>query len=229
VRGRGDCLQTDFDVWVGGYPRSSNSFATAALKLGNPGMKVATHWHIPAFIINAVQRHKPGILMLRHPIDAAVSWTLFWEGRLTIDQALDYYLDFHQALVSLRPQLFVATFEEATGAFHNVVERFNQKFGTSVSSLPMDEVSTNRCLAYVEHWFRSPSGLVNEFKVPRPSSKRTELKKQLLQRIKTSRQSLQRIGKAEHLYSRFLDGQAAPTISVERDSVEPTLAHPSVG
>ena len=227
ARGRGDCLQNDFDVWIGGYPRSSNSFATAALRLGNPQLRVATHWHIPAFIINAVRKQKPGILLLRQPIDAALSWALFWEGNVTVDQALDYYLDFHQTLVPVRPKLFVASFEEITGGFESVLQRFNQKFGTSLAGLSSDDASLNRSLSYLEDWFRSPDGTVNEFRVPRPSNKRMELKKNLLEQIQKSSRTIQKLDKANEVYARFGEGPSSRFPAVQVNSVEATIAQSS--
>src|SRR2546423_5800456 len=85
LRNRGDCLADDFDIWIGGYPRSANSFATAVFKLGNPKVRVATHLHIPTFIINALRLNKPGVLLVRKPIDAAVSWAIFWEGQMKLE------------------------------------------------------------------------------------------------------------------------------------------------
>ncbi len=114
MRGRGDCADGDFDAWIGGYPRSANSFTTAALRLSNPTLRVATHRHIPPLIISAVRAKKPGILLIRQPKDAAVSWTIFWEGRWRLEEALDYYVDFHRALLPFRRELLVAGFDEVT-------------------------------------------------------------------------------------------------------------------
>lgn len=227
LRGRGDCLRHDFDIWVGGYPRSSNSFATAALRLGNPQLRVATHLHIPPFIINAVRANKPGLLIVRPPRDAALSWAIFWEGRITIEQALDYYLDFHQALRPLRQDIFVASFEETTTAFDSVLRRLNHKLGASFVGLPKSAPSTDRCLSYVEDWFRSSDGSLNEFRVPRPSVRRAEVKRTLEKKIQTSHRILKKLQKADELYfefTRFEDAKCSTPLS---GSAEDAVVQPS--
>src|SRR5258708_33833668 len=82
LRGHGDCLQNDWDVWLGGYPRSANTFATAAFKLANPNVPFASHFHVPPFIIHGLQLGSQGILLISRPIDAAVPWTLFLDGQI---------------------------------------------------------------------------------------------------------------------------------------------------
>lgn len=207
LRGRGDCAEKGFDLWVGGYPRSANSFVTAALRLANPEVRVATHWHIPTFIINAVRKHKPGIFLVREPTDAALSWAIFWEGRRTIEYTLEYYLDFHRALLPYRDELFIASFDEATGHFEQLLRRFNSRFGTAYISLAVDQSSLNRCVTCVEDWFRAPDGSVNEFTVPRPSPMRAELKAKLFQELRSSPGLLRKLAVANDLYKSFSSTQ----------------------
>jgi hypothetical protein len=227
LRNRGDCANAQFAVWIGGYPRSANSFATAALRLGNPGVRIATHWHIPTFIINAARAGIPGMLLLRRPAEAVVSWTIFWEGRIELEDALDYYLDFHRALLPFCSHLFVASFEEVTRDFNTVLGQFNQRFGTFYLGLPKDEVTANRCTSYIEDWFRSPDGSVNEFRVPRPSTKRAKLKIGLTEQLRESRKPSEALVKAEQIYKQLYEARG-PAVCPS-SSVGPRAVQHSVG
>jgi hypothetical protein len=223
LRRRGDCLGNQFDIWVGGYPRSANSFATAMLKLSNPGLQVATHWHIPAFIINAVRSKRPGILLVRQPKDAVTSWTIFWEGRWSIEEAIDYYVDFHEALLDCRDQLFIASFDEATRDFESVVKRFNRTFQTNYTFCANAVTGTSQtCVSYLENWFRCPDGSINECKVPRPSARRETMKTKLVQELTASPGLIGKLSAAEELYQEFFQTAeegcscvCAPTASLE--------------
>jgi hypothetical protein len=228
LRGRGDCVGSGFDIWIGGYPRSANSFATAALRLCNPGVRIATHWHIPTFIINAARANTPGMLLLRRPAEAVVSWTIFWEGRLRLEDALDYYIDFHRALLPFCSHLFVASFEEITGDFNDVLRRFNQRFGTFYLGLPKDEATANRCISYMEDWFRSPDGSVNELKVPRPSTKRAELKIGLTEDLQKSGKTSKALIKAEQIYER-LHEVGYPPVCISSKSSHHAVQQPIPG
>src|SRR5438105_4275553 len=72
VRHDCDCLQNGFDVWMGGFPRSANTFAVAAFKLANPTVQLATHFHVPPFIIHGLRCGKPGFFLIRQPEEAVI-------------------------------------------------------------------------------------------------------------------------------------------------------------
>lgn len=203
LRDRGDCLEEDFEVWIGGYPRSANTFAVAAFKLANPQVRIASHWHIPTFVIHGLRCGKPGILVIRRPLDSVVSWTLYWQGKMKLEDSLDYYLDFHNALLPYRGELFVAPFDATTKDFARILHQFNQRFGTKYTPLPPGENSVRRCVSFVEDWLRAPDGSINEFKVSRPSPKREALKPKLVKALNESLRLANKLQAANELYGLF--------------------------
>jgi len=98
ARGRGDCWQRDFDVWIGGFPRSANTFAAEAFQMVNPQVRLASHHHVPVFIIAWLEMHKPGMFLIREPEAAVASWAVVWQGHLP--ESLDYYIDYHRTLMT---------------------------------------------------------------------------------------------------------------------------------
>src|SRR3954463_12597754 len=158
LRDRGDCLEKDFEVWFGGYPRSANTFSIASFNLANPHVRIARHWHIPAFIINAVRLGKPGILHLRRPEDSVVSWTIFWRGQHELADSLDYYIDFHRALLPYREKIFVAVFERIIHEFESVMRQFNSRFGTDYAEPEPSQRTADARMAIIEDRFRGADG-----------------------------------------------------------------------
>ena len=84
-------------------------------------------------MIQAVRDGKPGMLMLRKPEDATLSWAIFWRDH--VGDCLDYYVDFHRPLLPYLSSLFIAPFEEVTSRFDAVVSRFNRTFATRFEAI----------------------------------------------------------------------------------------------
>jgi hypothetical protein len=61
------------DVVIEGRPGCGNSFAREAMLLANPGIRVASHVHSPAQVLEAIRLHKPVLVIVRDPLDAIVS------------------------------------------------------------------------------------------------------------------------------------------------------------
>jgi hypothetical protein len=203
LRNRGDCLRNGFDVWFGGYPRSANTYCVAAFKLANPTVPIASHWHIPAFIIHALELGKPGIFLIRRPMDPVISWTIFFQGQLNLEDSLQYYIDFHKAMLPYRQQLFVSSFESTINDFPQVLRAFNSRFGTNYAAPALDQKTADECLTKVEDWLRASDGSVNELIVSRPSPKRAGLKAGLLGTLQESRSLSRKLKIAEALFEEF--------------------------
>jgi len=201
LRHRKDCLSRDFDLWVDGYPRSGNSFCVEAIKLANPSARIRSHCHLPPFILQAVADKKPGIFLLRKPVDAAISWAIYWDRPLGL--CLDYYIDFHLVLRPRAPELFIASFDQATTRFDQVLARFNQRFGTGYAVPAMGPEFIRRCFAAVESSRFSPGQPVDERHVARPSVERARLKPALLERFAQAPALKRKLDEANELYLEF--------------------------
>lgn len=202
TRGRGDCLDEDFDLWIDGYPRSANSFAVESFRIANPNARIRSHRHIPTFILNALECNKPGIFLLRKPEDAVVSWAIFWDAEL--GQCLDYYIDFHRPLGARAAELFVASFDVVIRDFNEVIRQFNGRFGTEYATAPNGLPTRDLCFSAIEDSaFRHPEGGVNELRVSRPSRHREELKPRLTERLHKSPVLRRKLEEANQLHAAF--------------------------
>jgi len=175
----------------------------AAFKLANPAVPVAYHWHIPAFIIHALDLGKPGIFLIRRPVDSVISWTIFFQGRLTLRDSLQYYIDFHTAMLPYRERLFISSFESTIHRFPRVLQAFNLRFGKNYAVPVPSQKTTDDCLARIEHMVRAPDGSINEFIVSRPSSERAAIKADLLESLRQSPSLCQKLKTADALFEEF--------------------------
>lgn len=217
-----------FEVWFGGYPRSANTFCVAHFKLANPDVPIASHWHIPAFIIHALHLEKPGIFLIRRPVDAVISWTIFWEGRLKLRDSLEYYLDFHQAMLPYRDKLFIAPFDSTISDFQHLLGAFNLKFGTNYAAPVPGQKTWDDCLARIDDWLRAPDGSVNELMVSRPSANRAPIKAKLTDALRNSSSLFRKLEMANELYAGFTEGIETRPSALLRASIPADRPHVTV-
>ena len=200
-RHRTNILRCEGELYIEGFPRSGNTFAVKAFQNANPGLDVRSHRHIPTFILQAARKQLPGMVVLRNPIDAAISWAIFTGGPLRY--ALAYYNDYHAVLVKRREPLFFVPFESVTGDFGKVMSDFNQRWGTDYAPFQHTPENVAQCLAQIESDYTSTSGKVAELKVPRPSVHRQPLRQKLLQELHRSRFVQEELGRANALYQKL--------------------------
>lgn len=201
LRNRGDCLSRDFDVWIDGFPRSANTFTTTLFHMANPAARISSHRHIPTFVVSALHAGKPGILLLRKPEDAAISWAIFW--KMDVTHCLDYYIDFHRVLRPYVSDLFVAPFEQVTADFPAVIDAFNRFYKLNYSSATHDAATMAECMSKVEALSREEGGGIDESRVGRPSSQREPAKVLLRKRIYQSPDLYRKLEKASELHGIF--------------------------
>ena len=181
LRGRGSVFRSDYDLYISGFPRSGNSFAVKTFQFANPGLAVFSHKHLPTFIVQSARLNKPGMVVLRNPIDAAISWAIFTGG--SVRGSLAYYTDFHAALLHCREDLFVVHFEDLVNDFGKVMTEFNTRWNTNYMPFEHTEENVAKCMAEIELEYLDRDGKVIEHRVPRPSDKRKRKKETYLDQI----------------------------------------------
>lgn len=197
VRRMANCFEKDFDFWIDGYPRSASNFCVQAFQLANPAVRIRNSRHLPPLIIQALTFKKPGIFLLRKPVDAACSWAIYWQS--PVGPCLDYYIDFHWALRRHVSGLFIASFELVTGRFPSVIEECNRRFGTDYAWRGHDAAFIQQCFALIN----GPESSVDERRVCRPSPVRQALKAELLEEIQTRPALKRKLDRANELYLEF--------------------------
>jgi hypothetical protein len=221
LRKRGDCMDRDFDVWFGGYPRSANTFAMKAFELGNPGVKTRGRLHVPPFVIQALHLGKPGMFLVRKPEDAVLSWAIFAgpNSKTSVLDCINYYIDFHRILHPRVPDLFIAHFDDVTTRFDEVMNRFNDRFHTNYLPVAHDSKTVGECFDQIEKMHLDSDGYLNERRVCRPSAVRAEIKTEILDQLHNSPGVAQQLKTANDIYEVF---------SASSRAVRPKRVYPEI-
>jgi hypothetical protein len=205
LRRRGNVFAKDIQLYIGGYPRSGNTFTRAAFLSANPRTNIQSHRHIPTFVIHQLNSGMPGLVLIRKPLDAAVSWAIHEDE--TLEEALAYWSDYYETLLPMRSQLFVARFEDVTTNLGNVMTSFNSRFGTSY--VPFEHTPENAaiCFQLIEDDNRKPCGEIREMRVCRPSAPRRMVKEAHLRELTQSDFLRKELVRAEEIYEAFVHDQ----------------------
>jgi hypothetical protein len=179
--GRGEAVGPDTAFVIEGFPRSGNTFATAAIDVASsPKPVLGHHLHSPAQVIAAARRGIPTLVVIRRPEDAVLSLVI-QQPHLSLRQALRAYLRFYRPLVPYRDRFVLATFDEVVGDFGAVTTRVNRRFGTSFESFEHTDENVRRALELIEedNKLRWGAGRDLELKGAVPSSERGRRKEAL--------------------------------------------------
>jgi hypothetical protein len=202
LRKRGNVLDKRIELYISGYPRSGNSFARTAFLSANPAVRLRSHRHIPTFVLHSQRCGIPGIVLIRSPLDAAVSWAI--HENASMEETIAYWNDYYQTLLPARSELFVARFKEVTSDFGGVIEAFNERWGTRYVPFEHTVENAARCFQVAEDDKRQPSGEVREMQVSRPSRKRRAIKEKHLERLNESKFLRNELARANELYETFV-------------------------
>lgn len=198
LRGRGNVFSTGHQIYISGFPRSGNSFAVKAFLLANPDTPVRSHTHIPTFVIQSARNGRPGMVLIRNPIDAAISWAIY--TRQPLRQTLAYYNEYHSVLLPYRADLHFVTFEDVTSDFGGVIAAFNLRWNTRYAPFQHTPENVAHCMAQIEAEYVDRNGRVVETKVPRPSAERKLVKETFLRQINRSSVWQKELYRANELY-----------------------------
>jgi hypothetical protein len=179
-RRHGEPVDPATEIVIEGFPRSGTSFAVAAFRRaqGRP-VEIACHVHAPAQILEGVRRSLPVLLVVREPEATTVSFAIR-NPHLTLRQALRAYLRFHEPLAPLRNRIVVGRFDEVTKDLGTVIDRVNERFGTSFARFEQTPESVDAVFAEIdEDYAKRLSGESFERAVARPSEHRDALKPRL--------------------------------------------------
>lgn len=118
------------DVVIEGFPRSSNTFAAAALHVASEGsLTIASHVHTASQVVLATRRHLPTLVVIRDPVPTLCS-LLVASPHVRPGSALQEWIHHYRLLWDLRDRFVTATFGQTTTDFGAVTARLNDRFGT---------------------------------------------------------------------------------------------------
>jgi hypothetical protein len=169
----------DTDAVIEGFPRSANTFAATAFEMAQTRpVRVARHLHVPSQIIAGARLGIPTIVLIRDPEEAVLSLSL-WTPHVTLQDGLKDYTRFYRRILPYRDRFVVATFEEVSTDFGEVIRRLNERFGSTFQEFQHTEENVATCFMIIEEHDRRTAGKVVEQTVARPSQQREHMKNAL--------------------------------------------------
>lgn len=209
----------DTQMVLEGYPRCANSFAIVAFESAQSvPVHAAHHLHSVAQVKLGVGRGLPTLVLIREPLDAALSLTIRKELPSVV-WALEEYLDFYRGVELLLDCVAIADFTEVTTDMGAVTRRLNERFGTHFAEFDHTGANVEAVYKELEHIEQQASGEaeVRETHVARPSDARRALKQQLAEQFNES-PARELYVEASALYARLRLQSAIPPAAVKPPS-----------
>jgi len=200
---RSTLARTGTALVIEGFPRSGNTFAVAAFQIANgPQLHLGRHLHGAPHLLRAERFGLPAIALVRDPADAVPSYLIRRSG-LHAEDALVEYLDFYRTAWAAREDFVVGLFDEVTGDFGTVIDRVNQRFGTSFERYEATPQNEAAAFELVEEMNRLECrGEVLESHVGRPSAERDSRKVEVAASLRRPG-ALRLLGRAQDLYQEY--------------------------
>jgi hypothetical protein len=150
-------LQAETAVVIDGFPRCANTFAAIAFQTAQPRpLKIAHHLHAPAHLIQGIKLGIPTVLLVREPVDTALSETIR-SYPVTLYQVLSAYCLFYETAVRYVDRLVVADFHIVTTDFGSIIETLNSKFRTNFGLFEHTPEKTMLVFDFIEQREKRPS------------------------------------------------------------------------
>jgi hypothetical protein len=107
MRGRHLPSSKHADLVLEGYPRSGNTYAEHMLRIMCPGLHWISHTHSPGTLHWARKHHIPTLILIREPLDAAISLFIYRMQQVSLSLCLHEWEAFHNAARGLKNVAFI--------------------------------------------------------------------------------------------------------------------------
>jgi hypothetical protein len=171
------------NILVSGPPRVSNTFVGRVLYKTQKNLLFVNHFHSPGQVINAFNQDIPSIIIIRDPIDTAVSLCIKYP-KLYPWVAIQHYNLYYKSLFNYNNKFILIDFETMKEDFNKVIEKFNSKYG---SKLKLKEINDFKSLEQEIFDSMRITGLPNgnlEMEISAPTKEKENLKPKVREIIK---------------------------------------------
>lgn len=189
---------------IDGVGRSGNSYARVAFLYANgDDFPLASHRHSHQSILTGVRKGLPTIVLIREP-GPIIGSALQFAPETRPATALDLYRTFYEGVLPVLDHVLVATFQEVTADFGEVIRRCNAKFGTDFTpyeKTPEADAAVFRIIDRITAYAFGSEG--HEGRAPRPSASRRSAEEILATRLDPGER--RELDELESLYRRILE------------------------
>ena len=196
------------DLVVEGFPRSSNTFLTVALKeLLGEEFSIANHYHSSAQFSLGYKLKKPMVLVIREPLNCLVSNLLYYPNR-SREEIIDDYILFHQNLRKYLPNIYVVDFKDVTSKPLDVITGISEEFGLKIDTASIDkEAFSSNIMAMVKNHADKLGNILNQdmtYSLAIPSDDKKRHKNRLLREIADDYELQAKLNRAVKIYSEIV-------------------------
>ena len=164
------------DICIEGYPRCANTFAVLAFESAqSQPLNIAHHTHLSGQILYSIRYGIPSIVLIRNPLDAAVSLKVR-EPSLTEHTCLKLYYDFYAPILQRKKDLVIASFETVIHDFGKVIKEVNALYGTNYGVYVSGDSENEEIMTKIS----SLPADENQFTVSRPTEEKRSRKEEIL-------------------------------------------------
>lgn len=173
------------NIWIGGFPRSGNTFASSFIEHFTICEYVEKHIHSPAQVMRFVKSGDPGGVVLRNPTSACISLSIF--SGIEINRSIQNYIDFHDVLLESGMEINWIDFDHLIKDPLHLITMFGLEEKCKNHKIQHFLESPNEALKEVydridRHWATKPPDIFLR-QTARPTTVREGLKTELEQAI----------------------------------------------
>ncbi|HOI28595.1 MAG TPA: hypothetical protein PLZ15_02460 [Melioribacteraceae bacterium] len=198
-------VKKDTELLIDGFPRSANTFAYTFIELTQPVKKIAHHVHLPVQFYRGIRFRTPAVLLLRNPVDAAISMSIRRPTYFPYLIFLYYYL-FHKKIWEIINDTLVIKFEEVISDPNSIIRKLRSKNCSGLSEVELTDKLKERINKRVDELDmknRNDSEIKNST-VARPTEYRKNISAKLRREFNSKRYN--RIStKCFHIYNSIID------------------------
>lgn len=189
------------DIVIDGYWRCGNHYATYSFIFAqHKRAVVAHHFHAPSQFMLAIRWGIPAVLLIRDPIDAVASATIYL-NRTDPRPLLRFFNIFHKSLLHLRDQIIVADFPTTVNDFGSVIKRVNDHYQRDFMLYRRTHEDDEKIAKMIRKEHKDHMG-GKLSTLPLPSKEKMRLKQQIVRTIDSSMCS-SLLSEARRLYQKF--------------------------
>lgn len=186
------------NIDVSGPPRVSNTYVGRVLNQTQEDLHFVNHFHSPGQVINGLKKGIPTIIIIRDPLDTAISSCIKYPLLYPFVAVLRYNV-FYNSLLKYKGKYIVADFKIVKSDFNSIIREFNEKYQ---NKLRLKYIENPDILEgeILESMFtkNTPEGDI-ETQVSAPTKKKEMLKKEMTKSIEATFN----MSKAKQIYNIF--------------------------
>jgi hypothetical protein len=193
-------------VWIGGFPRSGNTFASSLIEYLTKHEHVEKHLHSPAQILQFIKSRDSGGVVIRNPTDACVSLTIY--SGIDINDAIQNYIDFYELLDESKLAIKWIYFDHLIKNPLHIIELLELEEKLNSNKIQYFREFPSEALKEVNdridrHWSAKPLDLFL-LQTARPTTEREGLKDQVKKTIFQNPSNKSKLETANNLYRKIL-------------------------